>query len=450
VRTAILLLAASLGALPAAAAELTLAEAIERAARENPSLRAARERSAAAASQSRATARLANWPRLELSGAWTGTDSAAAVFGQKLDAGRISARDFELDRLNDPSPRAHLSTALALELPLDAFAKAVPVRRGADAQSRAAQEIAREEELGVRLRVAEAWHHALVAGRAVAATEKTLAGAASREAEIDAQAAEGAALRADLLRARARRRALEADLATRRGAEHSALAELALAVGTQEPVAPAPCDAAMTGAGAVGCAPPDDPGDLAGWLEGGERRPSVAAAVARRESAAEGARGAERESRPDLMLMARLQDDRGPLPEGRASGIAGLFLRWGLYDPQRAARREAARSASAAAEADATLARDVARFEIETAWHRARSSRERWLASSGGTEEGQEALRVVRERRAAGLATLTDELETEAAALAAELDELAAAADASIARAALERTAGASPLESPK
>jgi outer membrane protein TolC len=176
----------------------------------------------------------------------------------------------------------------------------------------------------------------------------------------------------------------------------------------------------------------------------------VVAAEARREGAAEGARGAEREARPDLMLLARLQDDRGTLADGRASGTAGLFLRWGLYDPQRAARREAARTASAAAEAEATAARDVARFEIETAWHRARSSRERWLASSGGTEEGREALRVVRERRAAGLATLTDELETEAAALAAELDELAAAADAAIARAALERAAGASPLESPK
>ena len=449
-RAVILLLAASLGALPAPGTELTLAEAVERAARQNPAARAARERASSAASQAEIAARAANWPRLGLAGAWTATDSAAAVFGQTLDAGRITAGDFALDRLNEPSPRGHLSTALALELPLDAFAKAAPARRGADAQWRAAQRAAEEVELEVRLRTAEAWHRALVARRAVAATEKALAGAVARESQLDAQAAEGAALRADLLRARARRRALEGDLATRRGEERSGLAALTLAVAAGEPLEPAACDPAMAGAAELGCAPPADPGDLVAWLERTDRRPAVVAAAALRDGAAEATRAAEREARPDLMLLARLQDDRGPLADGRTSGTAGLFLRWGLYDPQRAARREAARTASTAVEADAAAARDGARFEIENAWHRARSARARWLAARGGTEEGQEALRVVRERRTAGLATLTDELETEAAALAAELNELAAAAEASIARAVLERAAGASPTESPQ
>jgi len=59
-----------------------------------------------------------------------------------------------------------------------------------------------------------------------------------------------------------------------------------------------------------------------------------------------------------------------------------------------------------------------------------------------GTAEGREALRVVQERRQAGMATLTDELETEAASLAAELGELSAAADTALADAALARAAG--------
>jgi outer membrane protein TolC len=63
-------------------------------------------------------------------------------------------------------------------------------------------------------------------------------------------------------------------------------------------------------------------------------------------------------------------------------------------------------------------------------------------AASCGAEEGREALRVVRERRQAGIATLTDELETEAASLAAELQEMRAATDAALADAALERAAG--------
>jgi len=48
----------------------------------------------------------------------------------------------------------------------------------------------------------------------------------------------------------------------------------------------------------------------------------------------------------------------------------------------------------------------------------------------------------MRERRESGLATLTDELETETASLRAQLEELRAATAAAIAVAALERAAG--------
>ena len=65
-----------------------------------------------------------------------------------------------------------------------------------------------------------------------------------------------------------------------------------------------------------------------------------------------------------------------------------------------------------------------------------------YAAASGGLEEGREAFRVVQERRKAGLATLTDELETETAALGAALQEIGAAAEVAIADAALRRAAG--------
>jgi outer membrane protein TolC len=95
-----------------------------------------------------------------------------------------------------------------------------------------------------------------------------------------------------------------------------------------------------------------------------------------------------------------------------------------------------------AAESAARAAADQVRLEVETAWRRAASARERHAAALGGAEEGREALRVVQERRREGLATLTDELETDAAALAAELEELAAAAAIARADAALLRAAG--------
>jgi outer membrane protein TolC len=416
---------------PAIAEPLSLAAAIERARTANPALVAARSRAAAAAAESTATRRGRNWPRLAASSGWTATDQPAAVFAQRLDAGVVQSEDFAVDRLTDPDVRSHLATSVGVELPLDLFGKAAPAIAGAEAGARAAAAGAREAELAVVQQVTAAWYGALVAERAVIATERTVAGSAAREAELLAQTEEGAALRADLLRVRARRRNLEAQLASRRGERQTALAALALAIGATTPVVPA----------GEAVAPPP-PRDLAEWLAGANDRPAVAAAQAVAESAAERARAELRSDRPDLLLTTLLRDDRGPLDEGQISGMGGVFVRWSFYDPQRAPRRVAAESASSAAAAEVEAARARARYEIEAAWHGAAAAHERWLAARGGTEEGQEALRVVRERRQAGLATLTDELETEASALLAELDELSAAAAAAEALAALERAAG--------
>jgi outer membrane protein TolC len=134
-------------------------------------------------------------------------------------------------------------------------------------------------------------------------------------------------------------------------------------------------------------------------------------------------------------------DDRGTTASGR-SFVVGASVRWGLLDPARGRRSAAAEAEVRAAENDARAAADQVRLEVETAWRRAAGARERHAAAAGGAEEGREALRVVQERRRSGLATLTDELETEAASLAAELGELSAAAEVTLADAALRRASG--------
>jgi outer membrane protein TolC len=430
---------------------LSLAEAIAVAAGSNPVLVAARQRAAAANEGARATERGVGWPRLAVSSTWSGTDTPASVFAQKLNAGLFTADDFALDSLNSPSLRGHLSSALALEYPIDAFRKFSPLTGAARASADAVTEGAREIELEVRARVVEAWHRAAVAEHAVLATERAAHGAAAREEQIEAQVEEGAALRADLLRARARRRSLEADLAARRGDAQSAAAALAFAIGSPGPVAPAletATDPAVRGPAPNASSPDQEvvgsaaPEPLVAWLERAGGRPVVAAARAALAAAEQSSVRAARTVRPDLALSAQLQDDRGPLSEGQTTGMAGLYLRWELFDPQRRANRAVADLTIAAADADLAAALAQARFEIESAWHAATAARERWQAARGGSEEGREALRVVGERRAAGLATLTDELETEAAALAAELVEFAAVAETEITRAALERAAG--------
>jgi outer membrane protein TolC len=145
---------------------------------------------------------------------------------------------------------------------------------------------------------------------------------------------------------------------------------------------------------------------------------------------------------PDVGAFAQVFDNRIRAGEGRQAWAAGLGLRWTPFDPARSKRQAAAGAERRAAEQDARAAGDQVRLEVALAYRRAVTARERHAAASGGADEGREALRVLQERRKAGMATLTDELETETAALGAALQEIGAAAEVAMADAALRRAAG--------
>jgi len=287
----------------------------------------------------------------------------------------------------------------------------------------------------IRLRVVEAYRQAELAGRAAVVTERVVDVAKAREAEIQARVDTGGALQADLLRARARRREREADLAERRSQRRMAQAGLARLLG------------APTG---VDYVPTEGPppvlaleGDEAAWVERALRqRPVLEAARHKTAAAAAFVRNERNGLLPDVGVFGQLWDNRVQAGDGKQSWAVGVGLRWSPFDPSRSKREAAATADERAAELDARAATDQVRLEVALAYRRAVAARERHVAASGGSEEGREAFRVVQERRKAGMATLTDELETETAALGAALQEIGAAAEVAIADAALERAAG--------
>ena len=152
-------------------------------------------------------------------------------------------------------------------------------------------------------------------------------------------------------------------------------------------------------------------------------------------------RGEDKSIYPDLGAFGSLYDNRTSAG-GAQSWAVGVGLRWSVFDSPRSKRKAAALAEQRAAEQDVRAAVDGVRLQVAMAWRTALTARERHAAASGGAEEGREAFRVLQERRKAGMATLTDELETETAALAAVLEEIRAAAEVAIADAALERAAG--------
>jgi len=433
-----ILVAGLAGGAPASACSeevpLTLAEALALADRANPELLAATARVEAQAARTDAVRR-SRWPRLALAMDWSRTDLPAGVFANKLNSGAFAAADFAIERLNDPSALSHLGTTLSLEVPIDVFGKVGAMADAMTAQGGAAAASRQDAAHEIHLRVAEAYRRAETAGRAVQVTERVREVARAREAEIEARVEAGGALQADLLRARARRREREADLAERRSQLAMARAALARLVGAPAGVDYVPSE------GPPPVAPLD--GDERAWTERALRqRATVEAAHHRAEAAAAAAHGETKRLLPDVGVFGQLSDNRVQVDDGRQSWGVGVGLRWAPFDPARGKREAAASAEQRAAELEARAASDQVRLEVALAYRRAVSARERHAASEGGAAEGREAFRVVQERRKAGMATLTDELETETAALGAALAEISAAADVAVADAALRRAAG--------
>lgn len=413
---------------------VTLREALALVETANPEILALAARAQAQEARAESTRRM-SWPRLHLSMGWSHLDLPAGVFANKLNAGQFGAGDFDLARLNDPDAVSHLGTTLALEAPLDAFGR---VRRTAEAQTAQGDAMAastRDALQEVRLRVVETYLRADLAERALEVTGQVLAVARAREAEIQARVDTGAALTADLLRARARRRAREADLAERKGQRQTALAGLARLLG------------APAGTGYVPSEPPPVVTSLEGeeeaWVTRALGQRAALVSAARRADAASSLAKAEKSARwPELGIYGQLHDNRLSASDGAQAWAVGAGLRWTPFDATRGRREAAALAEQRAAEHDRRAGADQVRLEVATAYRRGVSARERHAAAAGGAEEGREALRVVRERRHAGLATLTDELETEVEALGAALAEIGAAAEVAMADAALRRAAG--------
>ena len=437
-RRALVALASLLAALPAAArAEerpVTLAEAMALAEKANPELQAAAARIEAQAARTESVRRLA-WPRTSVQSTWSRMDLPAGVFANKLNSGQFGAADFDPGYLNNPSALNHLGTNALVEVPIDVFGKVGTMAGAMGAYGDAASAGRRDATQEIRMRVVEAYRQAEVAGRAVAVTEKVLAVAKAREAEIDERVKVGGALQADLLRARARRREREADVAERRAQQSMAQAGLARLLGAADGVAYVPTEAPPAVAPLAG--------EETEWVARALRQRPVLEAVRRKQDAAAAFAKNERNGLlPDIGAFAQVWDNRIAFDKGSQAWAVGLGVKWTPWDAGRSKREAAATAEQRAAEQDARAAADQIRLEVALAWRRATAARERHAAASGGAEEGREALRVVQERRKAGMATLTDELETETAALGAALSEIAAAAEVAMADAALARAAG--------
>ena len=410
----------------------TLDAVLARIAAANPTIGVARAR-LEEAEAARREARAAYWPELSLGLEYLNTDNPAQAFAVLLNQRALTlGPGFDAD----PGATDNWRKEVRLDWPL--------LAPGRDAQHQAAREGEEVARLmgesahnrllnaGVQgwLGLGAARELELVARESIAVVEQRLAQTARRHAE-------GAALRADVLR-------LEVRLAgARQGAARAALTVREAESALNRLMGRAP-DAPLELADEAFEVGPALPGTLDALLEAAraERR-DLQATVHRVRLA-----GFERErsragNYPRLQLFAAYDID-GPdlsIDEDLDSYTVGVGLRLPLSARTEAGVRRAGAQERAAREELRELSLAIAQ-EVHDAWEALATARETLALSETAVGAAEEAFRIVAEAQDAGAATVTDVLEAEDARRGARVRDVAARAALQIARARLVAATG--------
>lgn len=411
----------------AAGAELTVAEAISAALRDNPQLAAGRAQVESRRAEARARS-LAGLPTLSVSGLATATNDPLIAFGMRLQERSVTAVDFEPVRLNSANVIGALGVGAQASLPLYAGGRLAADRRASAARAAAeeAEQRARRQQLA--LAVVAAYFGARIAEEALSAAREGLEDARGIERLVQARVGRDLQQPSEAARASAFRASAEAELVAAEQRLGDARDELSLLVGQRAR------GARLASPLAPESAAPED-------ARAGER-PDVEAAAQQEMAARAGAAAARSTWFPQVAVLLRGGALWGGGTALGAFATAGLEARWDLLSPSRGAQVEAAQGAAAAA---AALRRWTAlQAEIDLA--KARRATRLARARSAAAREALDAARVARDlsqaRHREGLLPLTDLLEAQTALTTARLSVLEAELAERLGLAQLQRALG--------
>ena len=406
----ILTIALSAGIVVPAAAQtpLSLAEAIDTAIAGNPSLRAV----GAAGTEARETARAArsDWfPRFEVSESWHRSTQPVAAFGTLLNAGRFTANDFAIDHLNSPGLVDGYTRRVGIsQMLFSSRVRALTALAGSRAASADARFDAATADLA--LRVAGAYGQVLAASAAVDAASAGLDWAIEDHRRADSRRTAGTATDADVL-------AAAVQVAEMRVHGIEASGDLANARAVLNHLMAVPLDRAFT------LSLPDTPSSAsslpsvdaltrdarANRAELREMTQAVAVADAERQLA-------QSAFRPELAASAGYEWNGRDFTNRQSAWTIGAELRWSLsLGGADAARLAAGRAGADSARAAREAAAAAIDLDVLTAHRRWLVALARLDVSRAVVDDAREAQRIVRQRYAAGMASMTDVLAAAAA-----------------------------------
>ncbi len=418
---------------------LTPEAAVSLALAHHPMLAAAGA-SADGARADRSLARSGLLPRVGIVEQLNRSTNPVFVFASKLGQERFGPDDFAIEALNRPSPLTNAATRIEVEqnvwdagrTRLSIGAAGAGVEAADLERQRAGQQIAFEAR--------EAFWNVVLAEQMLAVALESEAAAEENLRLAGERVEAGVALRSDRMSAEVRRSEVRA---MRVRAEHGvpvARVALARALGVEGPVAARlafdePQDAPAA----------DDAG--ARVAEALEQRPDLSALDRRLRQSELGLRLARSGRLPLIGAGASYErNDEDPFGGAGDNWSVGLALRLSLFDGgETRARADRARADRARLEQLRRAMRDGIRLQVRAAWADRAVAAERLRLASAALDEAAEALRIVRERYAEGLAVMVELLGAEAALSGARARRVEALRDLAVSIAALDLAVGRLP-----
>jgi outer membrane protein TolC len=395
--------AGSLGA----AERLTLAEAVQRAVENYPTVAAARQKGLAIR-EKEAEARSAYLPRVEYQESWVRSNNPVFVFGALLTQRQFGPQNFAIDSLNRPAALNQFqSLVMAEQMLWDGGRTRKQVESARLGQKIAATEV-KQLELALASRTARAYLDAQLAQAGVRLAEQTVGAAEADLRQAEAARDAGRATAADALAVRVHLAAMRENLAMRRADLRIAMRVLADLVGANDTELELVTPMVM------------------------KETPAVAA-VAQRAELEQGRLTLEARKvgtglarlywLPQVSLRAGFEADRQNfVNKAGANWMAGVSLKWRLFDggADRAPLRAAVSDERAAALQLKAVEQQVA-VEVMQAATLVEANQERLETARTAIEAAEESLRITRDRYEAGLENITSLLRMETALAEAQL-----------------------------
>ena len=429
---------------PPAPASLTLQAAVQQALEKNPQLQSAAD--TADAATARVDQSKAAWyPRIDFSQGFTRGNNPVYVFGTLLTQRRFTTENFDLGRLNAPTPLDNFQTRFDGQMLLFDSGQTRYRVQGTKRAKTAADFEKEQARQDLIARVVRAYYGVIAAKEEEAASGESLRAAEANEQHAEHLQKAGLIVDSDLLSARVFSAQMkDREIRAQNGVELARLAlarELGMAPGAEP---------AVSG----GLREPEtaDQKSAEDWEKRAlENRPALQAAQFAGEAAASTRKSAKAEFGPKLGVFADYERDGLSLAgNGGTNWTAGARLEFNIFaGGAQKARLAEAQANENKAKHDLEWFKSGMLLEVRQAYLGISAAAQRAAAARQSAEQAKESLRIIQNRYEAGLTTITELLRAQSAQLDARTAYLSAVHDWRVAEADLEWAAGTLTTDSP-